>query len=92
MLDTSASRGTMPGTGSSIGVRTAPNSMALNVNVQIDWWDADRMWRCFMNKAATAENGVTMGSFAPRYGTTVPDSMVDAINKTQEVPEILIGA
>jgi hypothetical protein len=91
VLDTSASRGTMPGTGSSIGVRTAPNSMALNVNVQIDWWDADRMWRCFMNKAAN-NNGVTTGSFAPRYGATVPDANIDPINKKQIVPEIAIGS
>ena len=97
VLDTSASRGSMPGTGSSIGVRTAPNSMALNVNVQIDWWSADRMWRCFMNKAATAD-GVTTGSFAPRYGATVPDASIDDINKKHEVagaasePELNIGA
>ena len=80
VLDTSASRGSMPGTGSSIGVRTAPNSMALNINVQIDWWDPDRMWRCFMNKRA--EDGkVAKPSFAPRYAKTVPDSEITSINK-----------
>ncbi len=82
VLDTSASRGTMPGTGSSIGVRTAPNSMALNINVQIDWWDPDRMWRCFMNKRAEA-GGVAKPSFAPRYAMTVPDSEITPINKKQ---------
>ena len=49
VLDTSASRAVMPGAGSNIGVRTAPNSMAHNINVQIEWWDADRMWRSFCN-------------------------------------------
>ena len=97
VLDSSASRAAFPGAGSNIGVRTAPNSMALNVNVQIDWWSADRMWRCFMNKAATTD-GVTTGSFAPRYGATVPDASIDNINKKHEVAgasaaeEILIGA
>lgn len=92
VLDTSASRGSMPGTGSSIGVRTAPNSMALNVNVQIDWWSADRMWRCFMNKAAT-NGGVTTGSFAPRYGATVSDDSINDINKKWKVGGgITIGA
>jgi hypothetical protein len=92
VLDTSASRGTMPGTGSSIGVRTAPNSMALNINVQIDWWDPDRMWRCFMNKASrefvkdaagarTGERGPSRASFAPRYVKTVPDEEIMPINK-----------
>jgi hypothetical protein len=94
VLDTSASRGSMPGTGSSIGVRTAPNSMALNINVQIDWWDPDRMWRCFMNKESkpfvvddtgtpTAERGLPRASFAPRYSKTVPDGEISAINKPQ---------
>ena len=82
----------MPGTGSSIGVRTAPNSMALNINVQIDWWDPDRMWRCFMNKeskpfvvdadgARTGARGLARASFAPRYVKTVPDEEISPINK-----------
>ena len=49
VLDTSASRAVIPGAGSNIGVRTAPNSMAHNLNVNIDWWDSDRLWRNFCN-------------------------------------------
>lgn len=79
VLDTSASRGSMPGTGSSIGVRTAPNSMALNINVQVDWWDPDRMWRSFMNKATLT--GTT--SVVPRYVRTVQDADIMNINKQQ---------
>ena len=100
VLDTSASRGSMPGTGSSIGVRTAPNSMALNINVQIDWWDPDRMWRCFMNKEAvpfekdadgqdTAQrvaDGTRSGSLAQRYSQTVPDKHISDINRPRKVP------
>jgi len=82
VLDTSASRGVMPGTGSSIGVRTAPNSMALNINVQVDWWDPDRMWRSFMNKTAVdATTNAPKSSLAPRYVKTVPDSEITSINK-----------
>ena len=82
VLDTSASRGVMPGTGSSIGVRTAPNSMALNINVQVDWWDPDRMWRSFMNKTAVdATTQVPKSSLVPRYVKTVPDSEITSINK-----------
>ena len=87
VLDTSASRGTMPGTGSNIGVRTAPNSMALNINVQIDWWDADRMWRCFMNKEALvgeSDPKMRSGSLTPRYvPNAVPDDSIQGINKKQ---------
>ena len=50
VLDTAASRAVFAGAGSNIGVRTAPNSMAINLNVQIEWWDADRMYRSFANK------------------------------------------
>ena len=41
---------------------------------------------------------MTTGSFAPRYGATVPDAKIDDINKKHEVAgasvpeEILIGA
>lgn len=71
VLDTAASRGSMPGSGN-IGVRTAPNSMALNINVEVCWWDADRMWRSFMNK----EDSVT-----PRYVQTKPDAALKSVNK-----------
>ena len=53
VLDSSASRAAFPGAGSNIGVRTAPNTMALNVNVNIGWWDGDRLYRNFMNKENT---------------------------------------
>ena len=48
VLDTSASRAVMP-SGSNIGVRTAPNSAALSVNVNVSWYTADRMCRAFNN-------------------------------------------
>ena len=61
VLDTSASRAAFPGAGTNIGVRTAPNTAAFNVNVQIDYWDSDRMWRTFMN---------VEDSLKPRYVVT----------------------
>ena len=66
VLDTSASRAVMPGAGSNIGVRTAPNSMAHNINVQIEWWDADRMWRNFCNVTTAANRP----SLTPRHQQT----------------------
>jgi len=68
VLDTSASRAAFPGAGTNIGVRTAPNTAAFNVNVQIDWWDSDRMWRTFMN---------VEDSLKPRY--VVTPSMLAAV-------------
>ncbi len=59
-MDTSASRAAMP-QGSNIGVRTAPNSSALNINVNIGWWSADRLARAFNNPD---------GTVTPRYVKT----------------------
>ena len=63
VLDTAASRAAFPSAGTNIGVRTAPNSMAINLNVKVEWWDADRMWRSFMNVDE---------SLTPRYVETKP--------------------
>ena len=63
VLDTAASRAAFPSAGTNIGVRTAPNSMAMNLNVKVEWWDADRLWRSFMN---------VDGSLTPRYVQTKP--------------------
>jgi hypothetical protein len=52
VLDTSASRAAMP-QGSLIGVRTAPNTSALNINVNISWYTADRLARSFNNPEGT---------------------------------------
>ena len=38
VLDSAASRATVNGT-----VRTAPASMAMNVNVNVEWWSADKL-------------------------------------------------
>ena len=72
VMDTSASRASFPNPGSTIGVRTAPNTAALNVNVQIGYWDADRMWRTFMNKEGTT---------TPRY-QAFKGGPTQAINQT----------
>lgn len=90
VLDTAASRGSMPGSGSNIGARTAPNSMALNINVHVEWWDADKMWRSFMNKD---------GLLTPRYQQTKQDfgNLADndvnkrGLSKANMPPSLAIG-
>ena len=69
-MDTSASRAAMP-QGSNIGVRTAPNSSALNINVNIGWWSADRLCRAFNNAD---------GAITPRYVEKRPASADRAVN------------
>jgi hypothetical protein len=79
VLDTAASRAGFPSSGN-IGVRTAPNSMAVNLNVNIEWWDADRLWRSYMNAD---------GKLTPRYMMTKMDSELQTINRP---PEGLVDA
>ena len=51
-MDTAASRGSMP-QGASLGIRSAPNSAAMNINVNISWFNADRLCRSFNNPEST---------------------------------------
>ena len=48
VLDTAASRGSMP-QGANLGIRSSPNSAAMNINVNISWFNADRLCRSFNN-------------------------------------------
>lgn len=46
VTDSAASRAVMHAN----QVRTAPSSMAINVNVNIEWWDADMLYQKYMDK------------------------------------------
>ena len=48
VMDTAASRGSMP-QGATLGIRSTPNSAAMNINVNISWYNADRLCRSFNN-------------------------------------------
>jgi len=48
VLDTAASRAAMP-QGVNLGIRSTPNSAAMNINVNISWYNADRLCRSFNN-------------------------------------------
>ena len=50
VIDSAASRSTV-GT----LVRTAPTSMALNLNVNIEWWSGDRLYKSYMD-----DSGLTL--------------------------------
>ena len=48
VLDKAASRAAMP-QGVNLGIRSTPNSAAMNINVNISWYSADRLCRSFNN-------------------------------------------
>jgi len=52
VMDTAASRGSMP-QGASLGIRSASNSAAMNINVNVSWFNADRLCRSFNNPEGT---------------------------------------
>ena len=81
VMDTSASRAAMP-QGSNIGVRTAPNTSALNINVNIGWWSADRLCRAFNN----AEGSITPRYVKPKEPDRVFENPVNAQLTVNEFP------
>ena len=46
VTDSAASRAVMHAN----QVRTAPSSMAINVNVNVEWWDGDKLYQHYMDK------------------------------------------
>tara|TARA_B100001109_G_scaffold255584_1_gene259371 strand:- start:4023 stop:5987 length:1965 start_codon:yes stop_codon:yes gene_type:complete len=84
VLDTSASRAAMP-SGTLIGVRTAPNSAALNINVNISWYTADRLARSFNNPEGTVR---------PRYDNRRdgPENVVNMQVDKQVFDDVSLGA
>ena len=52
VMDTAASRGSMP-QGAAMGIRSAANSAAMNINVNVSWFNADRLGRSFNNPEGT---------------------------------------
>ena len=73
VMDSAASRRAMPGSGN-ITMRTAPNTMAHNINVNIEWWSGDRLWDAFMNKE---------GKLRERYQVSL-----GALEKAENKPQV----
>jgi len=52
VLDTAASRAAMPA-GNQLGIRSSPHTAAMNINVNVSWFSADRLCRSFNNPENT---------------------------------------
>ena len=86
VLDSAASRATVNGT-----MRSNPASMAMNVNVNVEWWDANKLHQHY-NDATAFDDGSTVRSRAdPRNaeGKTVAvtaklDEVADKAFKNEE--------
>jgi len=55
------------------GVRTAPATMAINVNVNVEWWDADKLYQNYQDR--------DRGIYGPKGGDG-PDA-VDIVQKSE---------
>lgn len=67
VLDSAASRSTV-----GHSVRIAPSSMAINVNVNVEWWDADKLYKQYMDVDGTVQRRGGL----PRYGRKQAKDMV----------------
>ena len=67
VLDSAASRSTVGQM-----VRTAPCSMALNINVNVEWWSADRLFQSYMDRdgLVTSRGQLPPGVAGVPYKTT----------------------
>ena len=54
VLDTAASRAAMPA-GNQLGIRSSPHTAAMNINVNVSWFSADRLCRSFNNPESTVK-------------------------------------
>ena len=68
VLDSAASR-SMAGN----QVRTAPASMSLNVNVNVQWWTGDKLFKHYMDVDGT----VNRRNDVPKYGVKVPSDLIN---------------
>ena len=71
VLDSAASRATVH-----TGVRTAPNSMALNVDVNVEWWSGDKLYRHYMDVQSGGAGGGSIGA-RDRPSGKPPDESAD---------------
>jgi hypothetical protein len=67
--------------GQLMGVRTAPNTSALNINVQISWWTADRLARAFNNPEGTVRPRFDGRREGPENAVNQQANALDAIWK-----------
>ena len=61
VTDAAASRASMP-SGMPMGPRSAPNTAAINLHVNIEWWNGDKMHRAYCNYKGKDE-----GLIRPRF-------------------------
>jgi hypothetical protein len=77
VMDCNASRAAMREPSFS-GVRTAPNSAAVNLYVNIEWWSGDKMWRTYCNKHTTDNSP----GIHARYHSKLPNSHTPSVAGT----------
>lgn len=85
VLDSAASRGSMP-QGANIGIRSSSNSAAMNINVNISWFNADRLCRSFNNPESTVKQRFEVLSTLPKNPVNMQTSAgVFALKKSEWV-------
>ena len=84
VLDTAASRAAMP-VGNQLGIRSTPHSSAMNINVNISWFTADRLCRSFNNAERTVKQRFEINPSYPKNPVNMQLNK-DAFDETSAVP------
>lgn len=84
VMDSAASRAAMPN-GMSIGPRTAPNTAAINLYVDIEYWSGDKLYRKYANVAGK-DRGLIRARFEPPETDKITLQSVDEPTATYNLP------
>lgn len=84
VMDSAASRAAMPD-GMSIGPRTAPNTAAINLYVDIEYWSGDKLYRKYANVAGD-KRGLIRARFEPPEMDSTKQNSVDQPQALQNLP------
>jgi len=68
VIDAAASRAAF----NNFGVRTSASAMAININVNVEWWDADKLYQHYQDKESYADITKRSGTTAQRDQPPVP--------------------
>ena len=90
VTDAAASRASMP-SGMPMGPRSAPNTAAINLHVNIEWWNGDKMHRSYCNY-----KGKDQGLIRPRFqqpeqdagGSDILSPEKGSVNQPAEAPPV----
>jgi hypothetical protein len=88
VMDSAASRAAMPD-GMSIGPRTAPNTAAINMYVDIEYWSGDKLYRRYANVTGESRGLIRARFETPEMKSGTPTETVDEPTRDRDKPSTM---